>query len=251
MLITELAPWSSIVQRIGRCNRRGELNATAEIIWIDIQPKDEKDGLFLPYSADELRKAREAISGLSDAGPQTLAGVHVSETPVIRPVLRRRDLIDLFDTTPDVCGQDLDVSRYVRDREDSDVQFFWRTIPEKSDPDSDEKPPWREELCRVSVGDAQKFIDKQSTRAWQWDSLEGVWQRIERVRPGALYLIDVVSGGYDNDLGWTGEPKDKPAGRAIRRSWKNYPWRLQLPVAPPLLCCFRSALVTFPFSNNS
>ena len=210
LLIIELAPWSSIIQRIGRCNRRGELNATAGIIWIDIQPKDEKDSLLLPYSADELHKAREAISRLSDAGPRSLAGVHVSETPFIRPVIRRRDLIDLFDTTPDLCGQDLDVSRYVRDREDSDVQFFWRTIPEKSDPDSDEKPPWREELCRVSVGDAQKFIAKRSTRAWQWDSLEEVWQRIERVRPGALYLIDVASGGYDDGLGWTGEPKDKP-----------------------------------------
>jgi CRISPR-associated endonuclease/helicase Cas3 len=212
LLITELAPWSSLVQRFGRCNRRGDLNDTAQIIWVDIQPKDEKDDLLLPYSTDDLKKARATINALSDVGPQSLASIHVPETPVIRPVLRRRDLIDLFDTTPDLCGQDLDISRYIRDGEDSDVQFFWRTIPEKSEPTNNEKPPLRDELCRVSISDARKFIDKQPKphRTWQWDSLEEVWQRTDRVRPGAVYLIDAANGGYDDDLGWTGEPKNKP-----------------------------------------
>ncbi len=209
LLITELAPWSSLVQRFGRCNRQGKI-PDAEAIWIDIQPKD--DDLCLPYIAKDLKSASMEMEKLSDAGPKSLSSGPPSETPVIRPVLRRRDLIDLFDTTPDLCGQDLDISRYIRDGEDSDVQFFWRTIPEKSEPNSDEKPPRREELCRVSIGDAQKFIDKQPKphRAWQWNSLEEVWQRIERVRPGAVCLIDVASGGYDDDLGWTGEPKNKP-----------------------------------------
>lgn len=212
LLITELAPWSSLVQRFGRCNRRGDLNDTAEILWIDIHPRDDKDDLLLPYSADDLKMAGEEMRKLRDAGSKSLDSVRVSETPLIRPVLRRRDLIDLFDTTPDLCGQDLDISRYVRDGDDSDVQFFWRTILEKSEPASNEKPPRREELCRVSIGDAQKFIDKlpKPHRAWQWNSLEEIWQKIERVRPGAVYLIDVVSGGYNGDLGWTGEPKNKP-----------------------------------------
>ena len=107
-----LAHWSSLVQRFGRCNRRGDLNDTAEILWIDIQPKDAKDDQILPYSADELENARETISGLSDAGPQSLADLHVSESLVIRL--------------------------------------------------------------------------------------------------GAVYLIDAANGGYDDDLGWTGERKNKP-----------------------------------------
>lgn len=210
LLIAELAPWSSLVQRIGRCNRKGELNDTAGIIWIDIQPKDDKDELLLPYSSDDLKKSRETINGLSDAGPCSLASIHVPETPVIRPVLRRRDLIDLFDTTPDICGQDLDISRYIRDGDDSDVQFFWRTIVKGSEPSNDEKPPRREELCRVSIGEAQKFIGKQSTRAWQWNSLKEEWQTIKHARPGVVCLVDATSGGYDDDLGWTGEPKNIP-----------------------------------------
>jgi CRISPR-associated endonuclease/helicase Cas3 len=207
LLITELAPWSSLVQRFGRCNRQGKIR-DAEAIWIDIPP--ENDDLCLPYLADDLKKTGEEMQKLRDAGIKSLGSVRVSETPVIRPVLRRRDLIDLFDTTPDLCGQDLDISRYIRDGEDSDVQFFWRNIGENIPTAENTSPPHRDELCRVSIGDAHKFIDKQSTRAWQWNSLEEVWQKIERVRPGAVYLIDVASGGYDDNLGWTGEPKNKP-----------------------------------------
>jgi CRISPR-associated endonuclease/helicase Cas3 len=53
------------------------------------------------------------------------------------------------------------------------VQFFWRDIKTPSDK---EAPPERLELCRVSIGDAKKFLDKKSTRAWQWDDLHEVWQ---------------------------------------------------------------------------
>jgi CRISPR-associated endonuclease/helicase Cas3 len=44
-LITELAPWSSLVQRFGRCNRRGlcgvDGNAAANVVWIDINSNDK------------------------------------------------------------------------------------------------------------------------------------------------------------------------------------------------------------------
>jgi CRISPR-associated endonuclease/helicase Cas3 len=50
-LITELAPWASLVQRFGRCNRYGEHNASgARILWVDIE--DDKDAL-LPYNCQD------------------------------------------------------------------------------------------------------------------------------------------------------------------------------------------------------
>jgi CRISPR-associated endonuclease/helicase Cas3 len=205
LLITELAPWSSLVQRIGRCNRRAEYS-DAEVVWVDIQPKDESDPLLLPYGADELNKARKEMETIADASPRSLGSIKVSDAFVVRPVIRRRDLVDLFDTTPDICGQDLDISRYIRDGEDSDVQFFWRhlegTLPAESEP-----LPAREEICRVSVGDAAKFFAKEKTKAWQWNPLEEKWQAVTRPRPGVVYLISALSGGYDDTLGWTGEPK--------------------------------------------
>lgn len=207
LLVTELAPWSSLVQRIGRCNRQATLD-DAEVLWIDIEPKDEKDELSLPYTLGELSTARTAMSVISNASPRILGAMDISELPVVRPVIRRRDLVDLFDTTPDICGQDLDISRYIRDGEDSDVQFFWRSI-EGTSPGDTEAPPERRELCRVSIGDAAKFFAKEKTSAWLWNPLEREWQSAAKPRPGGVYLISVSSGGYEDELGWTGEPKTK------------------------------------------
>jgi len=42
-MFTELAPWSSLVQRFGRCNRRGEYkNGEAAVFWIDIEKGERK-----------------------------------------------------------------------------------------------------------------------------------------------------------------------------------------------------------------
>ena len=205
--VTELAPWSSLVQRFGRCNRRGDLTDT-EVLWIDVQLKDEKDDLALPYSFDELNKSHTAMAEFTDAGPHSLISIRVSEPNVIRPVLRRRDLIDLFDTTPDLCGQDLDISRYIRDGEDNDVQFFWRAV-EDDRPEEKTTPPARRELCRVSIGEAAKFLKKENTRAWRWNPLDEVWEKAGRPHAGAIYLVDAASGGYADNEGWTGDPKSK------------------------------------------
>ena len=206
LLITELAPWSSLVQRIGRCNRRADI-PDAEVLWVDVQPKDEKDDLQIPYTKPELDQARTAIAEITDACPRILSGIVVPETPVVRPVIRRRDLVDLFDTTPDLCGQDLDVSRYIRDGEDSDVQFFWREF-EGDTPTEKQPPPQRAELCRVSIREAAKFLSKADV--WTWNPLDEKWTEAKRPRPGAVYLVSVASGGYHDDLGWTGDAKHKP-----------------------------------------
>ena len=210
-LITELAPWSSLVQRVGRCNRRADI-PDAEVLWVDIKPKDDKDDLLLPYQADELGKARTALTEptpLNDASPLALSerGKTVEPEKTIRPVIRRRDLVDLFDTTPDVCGQDLDISRYIRDGEDNDVQFFWREIAADAAPDDDEPQPQRNELCRVSIRDARDFWKKKTTRTWRWNPLEKAWERAAAPRPGGVYLMAASSGGYSDTIGWTGEPK--------------------------------------------
>jgi CRISPR-associated endonuclease/helicase Cas3 len=127
---------------------------------------------------------------------------------IIRTIIRRRDLLDLFDTTPDICGQDLDISRYIRDGEDNDVQFFWRDIGEGGRPGEHEPQPSREELCRVSIGEAAKFLkDDKKTRAWRWNPLEKKWEIAKSGRPGGVYLIASSSGGYEDALGWTGEAK--------------------------------------------
>jgi CRISPR-associated endonuclease/helicase Cas3 len=214
-LITELAPWSSLVQRFGRCNRKGEFTDKegADVFWINLEAEDEKTagGLALPYMPAQLATARTLLREVecSGASPAALEKIHADEPLSEMHILRRKDLIDLFDTTPDLAGLDIDVGRYIRDDDERDVQVFWREIVAKEMPDEDIEP-LRQELVRVSLGDFDKFFKKDKTRIWNWNALDGEWQRPDRIAPGQMYLIDSALGGYSEKLGWTGEKSKEP-----------------------------------------
>jgi len=76
-LFTETAPWASLVQRFGRCNRRGEFNKTcdAQIVWFPL-PVDEKarDKASKPYELPDLVDARDASRARSRDSPPRFAG---------------------------------------------------------------------------------------------------------------------------------------------------------------------------------
>ena len=139
VLFTELAPWSSLVQRFGRANRYAELRDGADVRWIDLMPPAAEDAatdknaseLARPYEVAELQAARDRLAGLSDVAPVRLPPPDDLEPP--RRVIRRKDLDDLFDTDPDLTGFDVDVSPYVRDAEDTDIRVFWRNPSEAGD----------------------------------------------------------------------------------------------------------------------
>ncbi len=234
-LFTELAPWSSLVQRFGRCNRRGVCgvkdDAPAAVYCIDIDTSDGKKSKYtLPYEAEQLNLAREALAALQDVGPQSLSGVSVTTPQPIVHVLRRKDLLDLFDTTPDLSGNDLDVSRYIRDSDDTDLQVYWRDWDRKEFPQQPPRPgkdrdadtnafpaPHRNELCSVSIVRMRDFVNKLKDKvAWCWDPLDATWATVGKsnVRPGMTVLLHVAAGGYSADLGWTADPKQKPTSVA-------------------------------------
>ena len=134
VLFTELAPWSSLVQRFGRANRYAEVSGGADVHWIDLlRPAtngtaSDKDAekLARPYRMAELQAARDRLTELTDVAP-----VHLPPPDDVEPphrVIRRRDLDDLFDTDPDLTGFDVDVSPYVRDADDTDIRVFWRDL---------------------------------------------------------------------------------------------------------------------------
>ena len=215
-LFTELAPWASLVQRFGRCNRGGEF-PEARVMWIDIVLKDDKDKTALPYEAAEFEQSHQLLATLDDVGPQSLETVCAEHPARVVHTLRRKDLLDLWDTTPDLAGNDIDVSRFIRDSEDTDVQFFWRDV--LADQSFDLLPAaQRHELCSVSIGRARDFLDKlkktdkQFALVWKPLEKEAKWQPIDprEVRPGMVLLLKPDMGGYLDAVGWTGDPSDKP-----------------------------------------
>jgi CRISPR-associated endonuclease/helicase Cas3 len=199
-LFTELAPWASLVQRFGRCHRFGEHDSPAEIFWIDLE--DPK--LAPPYAAEELDTARGLLKKREgdDVSPESLESFMRHENVSLpfqhNNVLRRRDLIDLFDTSPDLSGNDIDISRFIREGDEHDVELFWRDW-EGNYPPSTLPRPRREELCPAAVFGAngvQSFLKgKEKHQAFRWDHLEKEWQPVKWAWRYFCILIRAVTGG--------------------------------------------------------
>ena len=229
VMFTELAPWPSMVQRFGRANRYAELDGGADIHWIDLLGKasDENDenALVLPYAIEELRSARERLVSLADVAPVYLPPSDTVDPP--RRVIRRKDLDDLFDTDPDLTGFDVDVSSYVRDVDDTDIRIFWRDLRER--PEAAQVPPRPDasELCAAPIGMVRDWLKKVRgkhtsdfvfVRDPQWRREEGSaaeappgWRAFrDEPWPGMTLLLDAEAGGYDESIGFTGDPKHVP-----------------------------------------
>lgn len=240
-LFTELAPWTSLVQRFGRCNRRGELNDAASVHWINLPAEDTAaEKLRHPYELADLRAAADELAALEDVGPGSLDAhrkrLSEEKLEALFPhrhthVIRRKDMLDLFDTTPDLAGNDIDINRYVREVEETDVRVFWRDY---GDPDSKsqgatpndingrgraggthrvEPAPLRDELCPVPIGDFRSFAEKHRGRTWRWNFTENKWEQPDpnAIAPGQVFLVHAGVGGYSAERGWSGEAKDIPS----------------------------------------
>jgi CRISPR-associated endonuclease/helicase Cas3 len=210
LLVTELAPWSSLVQRAGRCNRGGE-HADARLLWVD--PPAGR-AAAAPYADADLAATREALVRL-DGRAMTSSqlsdlAAEVDQDRPVHPVIRLRDMLDLFDTMPDLTGDDLDVSRWIRDSDERTLSVAWRPVPD-GHPEDDAPALRREELCPVPVGELRDFLakaqDSRAGRAWVRVQPGGTWERVrpaDHLRPGGLVLLDLEIGGYLTDQGWSG-----------------------------------------------
>jgi len=222
-LFTDLAPWASLVQRFGRCNRKGEV-ADAQVRWVDLPAKNaDAEKERFPYELPDLRAAAAQLATLSDVGLGSLAR-HVEQLSdddrnALFPhehthVIRRKDLIDLFDTTPDLAGNDIDIDRYVRDIEETSVvRVFWRVwdLEDSRTPPADKA--WRrigrDELCPTPIDEFRKFAvsAEGKGKVWRWDFTNGAWEQVrekDSIYPGQTYLVHASAGGYESDRGWAG-----------------------------------------------
>ncbi|MBX3423211.1 MAG: CRISPR-associated helicase Cas3' [Pirellulaceae bacterium] len=222
-LVTELAPWSSLVQRFGRCARYG---GTGTVIVVD-RGHDEK--LALPYSADELEAAWNTVQGLDNVSVKAIEELEQGLTPEslakLYPyspahLLLRSEFDELFDTTPDLTGADLDISRFIRSGDERDLQVFWQDVAPDALPSSVSQPD-RRELCSVPFLLARDWLCGKETqtkrspklkpkmRAWIWDWIDGNWvvPRRENLLPGRVICVDSKCGGYDLRTGFSPESK--------------------------------------------
>jgi CRISPR-associated endonuclease/helicase Cas3 len=231
ILFTELCPWPSFIQRCGRAARYpGE---TADVFWLDVYKSPQ------PYSEDEMVAAKEELGKLKD--DVSLAAFR-SHRASLKPdqvhrllryeprfVPQSKDLLELFDTTPDLTGADIDLSRFIRDGEEHDIRVFWRDCTDmksgKNPPKASRWQPEHAELCPVPVANFRSFAKETRYRIWRWDYRDG-WNHLragdaECIFPGQVFLLEKSCGGYHSLKGWTGKLEDS--------DFEIGPWEPALP----------------------
>lgn len=201
ILFSETAPWSSFVQRCGRCNREGEVPGDGTVLWSP-PPK----GSAPPYKAEELAATEAELKDLEGVPvtAEQLSARTVRQHEPLYAQLRRRDLVQLFDTAPDLTGADIDVGPWIRDGGDSTAFVAWRDLRGRA-PDGDATFPRHGELCPAPIGEVAKMVTaKKPRKVWVKDRLVRGWRAALRadVVPGAVLLLDAREGGYSLTLGW-------------------------------------------------
>jgi CRISPR-associated endonuclease/helicase Cas3 len=202
VLVTETAPWPSLIQRVGLCNRGGRDNDDAEVWWLP--PPNP-----FPYQQQDIDAAARELGRL-EGDRLTTEDLMARDVPHSRgqiTVIRRADLDALFDTSPDPSGNDVDIAPYLRDAEDLDVEVAWATWTPGDDgaPDLEIRVPAAEYRCRVPVGEVVAFARDRAV--WRFDRSADGWTRVtehphSRPRPGEVLLVSADDGGYDVETGF-------------------------------------------------
>ncbi len=201
LLYTELAPYPSLIQRFGRLNRKGEFE-DAKVYWLDLDGKS-----YLPYQAEEMEIARKILEKLEgkSVAPRDLSKEKLNVS--YNFVLRKSELLELFDTSPDLLGTDLDVSRFIRDTDELNAYVFWREF--EGIPPKDISAPARNELCPAPLSELNQFLNEK--KVFVWDSVEGKWVifNLRKLHPGLVILVNNKDGGYEEEIGFNAK-SDKP-----------------------------------------
>ena len=244
ILWTEIAPLASLVQRLGRLNRKGEFGHAdqsphgftpqAIVVGID-QPiaspeatkqenekaEKEVERRHLPYAKNACDAAWDALKKLkgqaSSVSLQAIQAEIAASIPGCLYSLQRHELMDFFDTGANLSLGFTDVSPFVRGVDtETDLQVLWRE--DWPGCENGKAPDFqadfqRDELCPVPIGkanEAHAILDQ----GWLWRGKDTGWIRVRQMgdlMPGMTIVLPISAGGYSKDHGWTGNAADKPA----------------------------------------
>lgn len=230
-LWSEIAPWPSTLQRLGRLNRDGRINDEALAFFFELPQAGKTPGRGpSPYEPNDLADGKKLLKRLLEVSAENpRASFHnlhaqlASETefaslsntalqPKPEPFPRAIDVHGLFTNEPDAFGGFTDVSRFVRGEDRSaDATVFWRNWKAETDYVTDVDGPafYRDEGCPVAIHRVREFLGEKG-RGWSWNANTERWEsaRGDELVPGMLIMLPASGGGYDRRLGWTGRKTD-------------------------------------------
>jgi len=231
-LWSELAPWPSILQRLGRLNRNGRDQEARAWFWETSREGRGKQERIGPYDAEDIARAKkllEAFRPLSQSNPfsaavEQLVAKHGAELdaalqPKLTPLPRALDVHGLFSTERDVHGGFTDVSAFVRGTDpDADVTVFWREWSGNTPPRGDDLDgpdlDLGNEGCPIAFFRLKEVLKARRSSGWLWNDEAEYWERVspDDLRPGMVVMLHREVGGYDTTEGWTGEKQSVLTG---------------------------------------
>ena len=203
LLITEAAPWASL---LARARHRGRRGLPGEVLWVPpsaASPYAQED--IDAIAAELFRLDGKRLTGEELAARD--AFFHSSRDGDDRAVIQPGEVMALFDTSTYLSEGDIDIASYVRDTEDLDVEVAWATWTPAEDgaPNPEVRHPAPEYRCRIPIGDAVDFAKHRTV--WRFDRSADRWipltqQALSRPRPEELLLVNAADGGYDPEIGF-------------------------------------------------
>ncbi len=242
-LWSELSPWPSIIQRLGRLNRDGRDQEARAWFWETPKERHGKQERIGPYEAADIALAKNFLNTLSPSSKTQFfskaldevqrreeKNIEIALQPKPTPLPRALDVHGLFSTERDVHGGFTDVSAFVRGIDpDADLTVFWREW-------SGDQPPHGDDLdgpdlnvhsegCPVAFFRLRDMLKTRRAPAWIWNYEDAQWEHAspDELRPGMVIMLHRDVGGYSADVGWTGNKSDvlddvlrAGRGRALR-----------------------------------
>lgn len=196
VLITEPCPWSSFKQRAGRCGRTN-MDQDSKVFWLRREGlEQESEKSFLPYEKADCLWTIAQLLSMDDVGLIPLDQVEAPSKNIEAEWIEEPEISQFFTR----CDPSFSASNCVRDANNLTCRVFWEANPPKHIPHQDS-------LCPVPVYEMQSTVASQSCQPLVWD--DG-WKPQTNFAPGDVVCLPYEVGGYDDDLGWTGDAGDRP-----------------------------------------
>lgn len=195
LLITELCPWSSFVQRCGRCGRTRTENAVA-IHWLDYQQGWQS----LPYDDAACQETRDHLLKLTDANLDALSDIALPDVKLDGYPLKQSHVETFFCTHYEKRKSRYTASQYVRDAHSFTVSVVWSA-------ERPERLPHQKYTCPVLTQDLIDFCEANGITPMVWG--EDDWEPRKPKAGDVVWLQLSTVRGYSQDVGWTGNFEDE------------------------------------------